>query len=158
MSAQPARPEPRRSSLAGLSPVDLPADVDEFDDVIDLGADDQVRTYYPNVAEWVEHWLLPHYKRDLSGRRWDSRWWEYTEVIARLEALWQAWEYQRTDGMTGPAVFFRDYLDPAMRELTAPDGPFWKISDVKDRALPEQWPLERPPAGLFRDADHPDEQ
>ena len=132
--------------------------VDEFDDDVDLGEDDAVRTFYPNVAQWVEQWLLPHYKRDLSARRWDPQWWEYTEVIARLEALWQAWEYQRTDGMTGTAIFFRDYLDPAMREITAADGPFWKLSDVRQRELPEQWAVEPAPAGLFRDADHPDEQ
>ncbi|MBO1751320.1 DUF4913 domain-containing protein [Actinotalea sp. BY-33] len=111
-----------------------------------------------HLATWVEQWLLPHYKRDLRTHRWDPRWWEYTEIIARLEALWQAWEYQRTDGMTGLAVFFRDYLDPAMREITSPEGPFWRLSDVQDRDLPEQWPHDPPPAGLFRAADHPAEQ
>lgn len=123
---------------------------------IDLGEDAPASTYYPNAAVWVERWLLPHYKRDPAAHRWDPRWWEYTEVVARLEALWRAWEYLRTDGMTGPALFFRDFLDPTMRELTAPDGPFWDVSDVHDRTLPQLWPHEPPPAGLFDDA--PDDQ
>ena len=41
----------------------------------------EVETYYPNVYMWVEHWLLPHWKRDVTQARWDPRWWEYTEVV-----------------------------------------------------------------------------
>ena len=41
----------------------------------------EVETYYPNVYMWVEHWLLPHWKRDLSPARWDPRWWEYTCLL-----------------------------------------------------------------------------
>ncbi|WP_159796681.1 DUF4913 domain-containing protein [Puerhibacterium puerhi] len=131
--------------------VDVDVDLDEVNDPTP-------RTYYANVAEWVEQWLLPHWKRNPKQGKWDPRWWEYAEVIARLEALWQSWEFLRHEGMTGMTVFFRDYLGPEMREITAPDGPFWKLSDVQERELPQQWPAEAPPAGLFRSADDPAEQ
>jgi len=97
------------------------------------------------VYMWVEHWLLPHWKRDLSPARWDPRWWEYTEVLSRFEALWRAWEFLRLEGPTGMAVFFRDYLDTAMPIITASDGPFWRVEKVaRTRTLPEQWPSELP--------------
>ncbi len=134
----------------------------EFDDEVTVELDDdedaEPTTFYPNVAEWVQEWLLPHYKRNPKAFRWDPRWWEYTEVVARLEALWQSWEFLRNEGMTGMTVFFRDYFGPEMRELTAPDGPFWRLSEVEDRQLPDRWLAETPPAGLFRSADHPAEQ
>lgn len=119
---------------------------------------DSAKPYFANAAEWVEHWLVPHYKRNPKTHLWDERWWEYTEVIAVFEALWQAWEFLRQDSMTGPAVFFRDYLWPCMRELTGPDGPFWKTAEITERSLPEPWAALTPPAGMFRPADHPDEQ
>lgn len=75
--------------------------------------------------EFVEQWLLPHYKRDPKTHYWDARWWEHTEAVGQLEALWRAWEHFRLDGMTGMAVFFRDYMDPTMSVLTNDRGPFW---------------------------------
>lgn len=134
----------------------------EFDeveiDLDDVPESEPVATFYPNVDVWVREWLLPHFKRNPKSFRWDPRWWEYTEVVARLEALWRSWEFLRGEGMTGMSVFFRDYLGPEMREITAPDGPFWRLSDVQDRQLPDTWPVEVPPPGLFLDAHHPAEQ
>ncbi|MFF2277922.1 DUF4913 domain-containing protein [Agromyces sp. NPDC058126] len=102
-------------------------------------------TYFPDVFTWVEYWLLPHWKRELNAARWDARWWEYTEVLSRFEALWRAWEVLRLDGGTGIAVYFRDYLDPAMQVITGRDGPFWRIQKVGERILPEPWPNTFPP-------------
>jgi len=39
-------------------------------DYDDEPAEVEVETYYPNVYMWVEHWLLPHWKRDPSQSRW----------------------------------------------------------------------------------------
>ncbi|MGW8566699.1 DUF4913 domain-containing protein [Isoptericola sp. NPDC055881] len=131
---------------------------DDFMADLDPGDGEAVQTYYPNVAEWVENWLLPHYKRDLSKRAWDPRWWEYTEAISVLEAMWQAWEFHRTDSVTSMAVYFRDFHWPMMRELTSKDGPFWRLdNNLEARNLPPQWEAATPPVGLFRDVDHPAE-
>lgn len=59
--------------------------------------------------------------------RWCHLWFEHTLVVARLHALWLAWQ-ELTDpatcGYTGPSVWHRDHLDPCLRELRAANGPF----------------------------------
>jgi hypothetical protein len=38
-----------------------------------------------------------------AGFRWAASWWEYPEALARIDALWRAWEHLRLDGATGHA-------------------------------------------------------
>lgn len=80
-----------------------------------------------NLALWVSDLLLPVYGREVtSGQPWCPRWWEHLEAVARLHALWLAWQ-EYTDpeaGVSGPAVWHRDHLGPVMTELRAPNGPF----------------------------------
>jgi hypothetical protein len=131
-------------------PMPAYADVGEFADTeVSLDEPEPITTYFPNVGEWVEHYLIPHWRRPRHIGKWDERWWEYAEVLSRFEALWRAWEALRLEGMTGMAIFFRDYLDPTMAVITDPNGPFWKVSDAHDRELPELWPTAPVPAGLF---------
>jgi len=124
---------------------------DEFDDPTDPVDDEavQLQTFYSNVVEWVDEWLLPRYARSLKTHRWDPQWFEYVEVVDRLEALWRAWEHFRLEGMTGMAVFFRDYLDPAMGVITSSDGPFWNLGNLGARALPEPWPSGTPDPDFY---------
>ncbi|MFB7620042.1 DUF4913 domain-containing protein [Kitasatospora sp. NPDC056181] len=79
------------------------------------------------LGNWVTHVLLPIYGREISSTRpWCSRWYEHQEAVARLHALWLAWQ-QLTDaeaGISGPATWHRDHLDHALLQLRAPDGPF----------------------------------
>jgi Domain of unknown function (DUF4913) len=79
------------------------------------------------LTSWVDHLLLPVYGREVAaGRPWCVRWHEHPEAVARLHALWLAWQ-QLTDadaGLSGPAVWHRDYLDHTLVQLRAPDGPF----------------------------------
>ena len=80
-----------------------------------------------NLALWVSDLLLPVYAREVtSAQPWCPRWWEHLEAVARLHALWLAWQ-EYTDpeaGASGPAVWHRDHLGPVMTELRAPNGPF----------------------------------
>ncbi|MCM1937701.1 DUF4913 domain-containing protein [Streptomyces sp. G3] len=80
-----------------------------------------------NLALWVSDLLLPVYGREVtSAQPWCPRWWEHLEAVARLHALWLAWQ-EYTDpeaGVSGPAVWHRDHLGPVMTELRAPNGPF----------------------------------
>lgn len=144
----------------GRRPLVDVSDLRELDDEDDDAQEEPspARPHFANAAQWVEQWLIPHYKRNPRTNLWDQRWWEYTEVVAVFEALWQAWEFLRVDSMLGPAVFFRDYLWPAMREITGPEGPFFQVKDAHGRALPEPWPTAPVPEGLYRPAGHPDEQ
>jgi hypothetical protein len=75
----------------------------------------------------VHYLFLPVYGREISTTRpWCTKWWEHPEAVARLHALWLAWQ-QLTDaeaGLSGPSTWHRDHLDQALVHLRAPDGPF----------------------------------
>ncbi|GAA3312299.1 DUF4913 domain-containing protein [Streptomyces cinereospinus] len=86
--------------------------------------DDELRA----LIEWVEGVLVPGYLAEPSAdARWCHLWWEHPVAIARLHAVWLAWQ-ELTDpascGYTGPSVWHRDHLDPALRELRGSTGPF----------------------------------
>ncbi|MGW5042181.1 DUF4913 domain-containing protein [Streptomyces parvulus] len=86
--------------------------------------DDELRA----LIEWVEGVLVPGYLAEPSAdARWCHLWFEHPVAVARLHALWLAWQ-ELTDpvscGYTGPSVWHRDHLDPCLRELRAPTGPF----------------------------------
>ncbi|MDX2692191.1 DUF4913 domain-containing protein [Streptomyces ipomoeae] len=80
------------------------------------------------LIEWVEGVLVPGYLAEPSAdARWCHLWFEHSVAVARLHALWLAWQ-ELTDpvscGYTGPSVWHRDHLDPCMRELRGAGGPF----------------------------------
>lgn len=71
---------------------------------------------------------MPGYLAEPSAdARWCHLWFEHPVAIARLHAAWLAWQ-ECTDptssGYTGPSVWHRDHLDPALRELRSSSGPF----------------------------------
>lgn len=79
------------------------------------------------LSDWVNYLFLPVYGREIStSRPWCARWHEHPEAVARLHALWLAWQ-QFTDteaGLSGPSTWHRDHLDQTLAHLRAPDGPF----------------------------------
>lgn len=86
--------------------------------------DDELRA----LIEWVEGVLVPAYLAEPSSEaRWCHLWFEHLPAVARLHACWLAWQ-ELTDpagcGYTGPSVWHRDHLDPCIRELRGPQGPF----------------------------------
>lgn len=86
--------------------------------------DDELRA----LIEWVEGVLVPGYLAEPSAdARWCHLWFEHPPAVARLHALWLAWQ-ELTDpvgcGYTGPSVWHRDHLDPCLRELRGSGGPF----------------------------------
>ena len=110
--------------------------------------------YYGSVDEFVREFVCPIFRRNVGeeGRadyRWSARWWESAEAIARLEAMWRAWEHLRMDAATGTSVWLRDHADHHLGVLMSPTGP-WALS--KDTAGPDEpLPYEAPPEGLFPD-------
>jgi hypothetical protein len=79
------------------------------------------------LAVWVGDLLLPVYGREVTSQQpWCPRWWEHLEAVARLHALWLAWQEltDPTAGAPGPAVWHRDHLGPVLAELRSPAGPF----------------------------------
>ena len=79
------------------------------------------------LALWVQHLLLPVYGREVtSGAPWCPRWWAHPEAVAQLYGLWMAWQELTGpgSGMTGPAMWHRDYVNLTMTALRDPSGPF----------------------------------
>lgn len=109
-------------------------------------------TYYPSVDVFVSAWLAPTYRRELNNRTriWCPQWWRHGEAIARLEALWRAWEDLRRDPSTGMSVWFRDHADIHMAVLMNPEGPFrgCRVGEGHVDAL-EPLPLDEPPEAMF---------
>ncbi|MET7843731.1 DUF4913 domain-containing protein [Streptomyces sp. NPDC005356] len=79
------------------------------------------------LTNWVDALLLPVYGREVTtSHPWCEQWLEHPEAVARLHALWLAWQ-QLTDvkaSLTGPSTWHRDHLDPTLLQLRTPDGPF----------------------------------
>lgn len=115
-------------------------------------ANDAPALYFGSTDEFVREYLIHVYKRRIDGRTafWSPRWWAFAEAVARLEALWRAWEHLRLDPATGPSVWWRDHADPHMRALMDITGPFSKENKVTTTVL-DPLPYEAPPEGLFPD-------
>lgn len=113
--------------------------------------------YFGSVDEFVRGYLLPNYRRRVDGQRvvWAAEWWKYAEAVARLDALWRAWEHLRLDPQTGMSVWFRDHAEHHMNVLLDPSGPFAAAGEGEKRANTnqkgEQLPYVAPPEGLFPD-------
>ncbi|MEJ7894180.1 MAG: DUF4913 domain-containing protein [Solirubrobacteraceae bacterium] len=115
------------------------------------GVDDPPELYYPDVVAFVREQLVPMYRRPLGGQgvTWCPQWWRHAEAIARLEALWRAWEHLRLDPATGMSVWFRDHADHHMPVLLSADGPFKGCKPDKHGERLDPLPLDPPPDGLF---------
>ena len=86
------------------------------------------RAELDRLAQWIHEILVPNYLGEPSQQhRWCAQWWTHPEAVARLHALWMAWQ-ELTDpdagGYTGPSLWHRDHLDAALPRLQDIDGPF----------------------------------
>ncbi|MFI7643430.1 DUF4913 domain-containing protein [Nonomuraea sp. NPDC049400] len=93
----------------------------------------------PLLKQWVNDLLIPEYLADRipsSTALWCPVWWEHPEAVGRLHGLWLAWQYwidPEAGGFTGPDTWHNTCLDPAMRELRAPNGPFSRCMSAPDK-------------------------
>ncbi|MEU8820042.1 DUF4913 domain-containing protein [Actinoplanes sp. NPDC048796] len=101
------------------------------------------------LAVWVEGLLLPVFGREVTTTApWCPQWWAHAEAVARLDALWLAWQDASSpgQGMQSISLWMRDHLDVAMSSLRDPSGPFagCKSGSHRDKQIPVVAPL--PPA------------
>jgi hypothetical protein len=106
---------------------------------------------YPDVAEWVSHYLLRNWRRNQLANIWCTTWWEHGEAITRLKAMWLSWEDARIGGPAGLATWWRDIGDYHMGVLTSKDGPFWKCTNGRHE-VPDLWESS-PPEGMLDEPD-----
>lgn len=141
--------------IDGLSDIDMDAEDDHPDPSDAAGAP---QLYYPTVDAFVRELLAPTYRRPIDGRNrsWCPQWWRHAEAIARLEALWRAWEHLRLEPAVGVSVWFRDHADHHMTVLLDSDaGPFkYCTGDRGHSSRLESLPIEDPPEGLFQPPQH----
>lgn len=116
-----------------MRPEDLGDDVDDELPV--------VGPVYESVHEWVTGWLAHMVRRRLGGggTAWCARWSEHDEAVARLGALWAAWETTNVEGGTAPSAWWVHHFDPHWAVLTASNGAF--ASCGPDRHNPDPPPL-----------------
>lgn len=82
---------------------------------------------FRDLAAFVEEYLAAILRRRVDGRAltWCARWWEHPEAIARLAALWRAFEYLSVDPALGMSTWWLHHADPHLAVLLDPErGPF----------------------------------
>jgi len=90
-------------------------DDDETDETLDVDA----------LIEWVNNTITSMIARPLRGElTWCPIWWEHPEAIFRLEALRRARTELAPEPGASMSIWIRDHLDPCLRELLNPLGPF----------------------------------
>jgi hypothetical protein len=111
--------------------------------------------YFPTLPEWIEEWLLPVYRRSDRGHEhlWCPEWWRHPEAVARLDALWRAWEHLRLDPATGMSVWFRDHADHHMTVLLSATGPFQGCDGQHSTRPLEPLTVTPTPEGMFQPED-----
>jgi hypothetical protein len=95
------------------------------------------------LIEWVHRCVTPVIARPLRGEiRWCPLWWEHPEAVFRFEALHRAWTELAPEPGVAMSIWIRDHLDPCLRELLSPLGPFVDCAHTERyRSISEHKPL-----------------
>lgn len=107
---------------------------------------------FPNVEAWLVEWLLPMWTRDTGGNTvtWCPQWWRHPEAVARLTALWLAWEHLRQEPALGMSQWWRDHADHHLSILTSTHGPFKGCKPERHAEHPlSRLPVSPAPYGTF---------
>jgi hypothetical protein len=101
------------------------------------------------LSDWVHDFLLPIYGAEVStAAPWCQQWAEHLDVVGWLHGLWMAYQ-QHTDpeaGLSGPAVWHRDFLTHTMAAIRAPGGPLSACMTSLDRPSHRILPSPHGPA------------
>jgi hypothetical protein len=101
------------------------------------------------LSDWVHDFLLPTYGAEVStAAPWCQQWAEHLDVVGWLHGLWMAYQ-QHTDpeaGLSGPAVWHRDFLTHTMAAIRAPGGPLSACMTSLDRPSHRILPSPHGPA------------
>jgi hypothetical protein len=125
-----------------------------------MSAPDPSRFLCANVEDWYINVLAVMAERRLDAAgsgtlTWCPRWWEHPEAIARLEALWRAWEVCRDDDGESPSRWFWQHCDPMLAVLM--DAKLGPLADCKPDlhrkyTNTRHLPIDPAPAGHWGDA------
>ena len=80
---------------------------------------------YPSLDAWVEDWLASAGRRMLRNSvKWCPSWWAHPEAVARLGALWAAWEVAYAEGGGSMSQWWVYHFDSHWPALSDAQGPF----------------------------------
>lgn len=109
-------------------------------------------TEFASLDAFVDGYVLPNWRHRPSQGHWCATWWQHGEAIARLEAVWEAFEVMRLEPAPALSTWWRDHLDVHMRALTSVDGTFAGCSASRHETVHQQqdvWASTPPEPGLF---------
>lgn len=110
-------------------------------DPIDTASD--VELEYPDVAAWVErYWVRTIRRRSMP---WCQQWWAHPEALARLGALWAAWETANAEGGASMSQWWLYHADGHLTALSDPRGPFAACTLDQHQPPAEPLPTLPPP-------------
>jgi hypothetical protein len=105
--------------------------------------------FYPDLISFYTQHLAPIIRRrDGGGRGWCPQWWRHPEAVARLTALWHAWEALRLEPGVGMSSWWTYHFDPCYGVLADTErGPFQacdrhhsdKLRPLPHDPLPPEW-------------------
>ncbi|MEU5774598.1 DUF4913 domain-containing protein [Streptomyces venezuelae] len=110
---------------------------------------------FPSVEEFVTEYLsaVVHRRTDDGSHVWCPDWWAHAEAVARLTALWRAFEYLSSDPALGMSNWWLHHADPHLAVLLDPHGPFHACGPHHGhQERPPTLPVTSAPPGHF---DHP---
>jgi hypothetical protein len=88
------------------------------------------------LTDWVDDFLMDTYGAEVStAAPWCMRWQEHDDVVAWLHALWMAYQQHKEPdaGLSGMAVWHRDFLTHTMAAVRGPGGPLSACMTDPDR-------------------------
>jgi hypothetical protein len=110
------------------------------------GQDPQAITQ-TDLVEWVEHIVSRLESVDRSGgQHWCSQWWNHSEAVDRLRALYERWLEAQADGAM--SSWWVDHFDSHATILFAKRGPFGECGTLHTEKTSRRiLATERPPEG-----------
>ncbi|WP_254593054.1 DUF4913 domain-containing protein [Prescottella equi] len=107
-----------------MSDLDFADDLDEFG-LDDLDDEPQLDPAFESVEDFVAGYLAAAINRKInpkpgSGLSWDAQWWQHSEVVARLTALWWAFEGARlrsSEDRAAMSGWWVDHCEPHLKVL-----------------------------------------
>ncbi|MFD7321921.1 DUF4913 domain-containing protein [Streptomyces sp. NPDC059875] len=131
--------------------------------------DDEPELIFESLDKFVGEYLCVILRRRVDGEHlaWCADWWRHPEAVARLAALWRAFEYLSTDPALGLTSWWVHHADPHLATLLNPlwgpfalctgtDGHSDALGELPNNpAPPEMWDH---PAFSLSAADRPRDQ
>ncbi|MFF9980453.1 DUF4913 domain-containing protein [Streptomyces erythrochromogenes] len=127
-SAPPADPMAASMPFAGfpgMPPYAAPAPPPDPKPILELEGE-EFEDELAALTDWVDDHLMDVYGAEVTtAAPWCDQWQEHLDVVAWLHALWLAYQQHKDPeaGLSGMAVWHRDYLTHCLAYVRAPGGP-----------------------------------